>query len=102
MRQKCINCGKRVKVTKNGICFECALKYYERDERIRHRNDEKAEQEKINVGLFTLIQLQQDTIDLLVKDNEEIRNRIADRRRFYGICRGATARDLFRRWRDEL
>lgn len=98
MKQKCYECGKKVSTTENGLCFGCAHRHYEKKALQAKLN----EQEKINVGLFTMIQLQQDIIDMLVKGDEELMRKIADQRRIYKICKGSHARDMFRRWREDL
>lgn len=98
MKQKCYECGKKVSVTRDGLCFGCSLRHYEKEKLLARLN----EQEMINIGLFTMIQLQQDIIDMLVKGDEEMMKKIADQRRIYKICKGSHARDLFRRWREDL
>ena len=100
-KYKCRVCGKKVAYLRRGMCFDCNLMIAEEiDAHERTCN----EQEKINEGLFQLIQLQQDIIDELVKhiDNEAITQAIATRREIYKKCCGAAVRDAYRCWKENL
>ena len=101
-KYKCRICGKKVTYLRKGMCFDCSLMIG--TEIAEAREHTCNEQEKINEGLFQLIQLQQDTIDELVKhiDNEAITQVVATRREIYERCRGAVIRDTYRRWKEGL
>lgn len=100
-KYKCRICGKKVAYLHRGMCFDCNLMILEEVEAHEHTCNE---QEKINEGLFQLIQLQQDIIDELVKhiDNEAITQAIATRHEIYEKCRGAAVRDAYRSWKGRL
>ncbi len=99
---KCRLCGKKATFIHKGLCFDCSLAIGTMIAEARESTCN--EQEKINEGLFQLIQLQQDTIDELVKhiDNEAITQVVATRREIYERCRGAVIRDTYRRWKEGL
>ena len=99
-KYKCRVCGKKAAHLHRGMCLDCNLMIAEEIDKAHERPCN--EQEKINVGLFTMIQLQQDIIDMLVEGDEEMMKKIADQRRIYKICKGSHARDMFRRWREDL
>lgn len=101
-KYKCKICGKKVNYLRKGMCFDCSLMIGEKIAEAREYT--LNEQEKINEGLFQLIQLQQEIIDELVKhiDNETIKQRIATRREIYERCRGAKIRDAYRYWKERL
>lgn len=101
-KYKCRICGKRVTYLRKGMCFDCNLMVAEA---IAETCEQPCnEQEKINEGLFQLIQLQQDTIDELVKhiDNEAITQAIATRREIFERYCGAAVRDAYRHWKEKL
>lgn len=101
-KYKCKICGKKVSYLHKGLCFDCSLMV--KTEIAEAREYTFKEQEKINEGLFQLIQMQQDIIDELVKriDNETIKQAITTRREIYEKCRGAKIRDAYRYWKERL
>lgn len=101
-KYKCRICGKKVTYLHRGMCLDCSLMI--ETEIAEAREHTSNEQEKVNEGLFQLIQLQQDTIDELVKhiDNEAITQAIATRHEIYERCRGAVVRDAYRCWKERL
>jgi len=100
-KYKCRICGKKVACLRRGMCFDCNLMIAEEVEAHEHTCNE---QEKINEGLFQLIQLQQDIIDELVKhiDNEAITQAIATRREICKRYYGAVARNAYHSWKEKL
>lgn len=102
-KNKCRICGRKASYRlHNGMCFDCTLMIRMEIAKVCERTFD--DQEKINEGLFQLIQLQQDIIDELVKhiDNEAITQAIATRHEIYEKCRGAAVRDAYRSWKGRL
>ena len=101
-KYKCRICGKKVTYLRKGMCLDCSLMIG--TEIAEAREYTFNEQEKVNEGLFQLIQLQQDIIDELVKhiDNDAITQAIITRREIYERCCGAVIRDAYRHWKEKL